>query len=409
MQSILLTRFTLTRASITTIKGSVFHTSFQKSKWIINLGAMDHMAFDLGQLISGKSSNSSVVSNANGTLSFVVREGSLSLSTSLYLDSVLIVPSFDHNLLSATQLTTTLEYTITFWPNHCVFQNILTGKTIGCGIQRDKLYYLDWASDSETKVSQAFTTSGTHFEEERDKVWCDTCELAKSHHVPFPLSSNKSLVLFSLVHSDVWGPAKIATPDITLLQNNQLPLLSSSNTENLLQSDQLPEENDQLSPSCQIQDEKIEPFYVILPTPENSSTLVPYQLPIEEVIQVTSFLETDNTNEISHDDLISEGTEPTYQLPERKNRGKPRVPNKADLKPKEKYPINNYISLSRLSEACVYFVKQLADISIPNSVAEALEDLKWKEAMNKEMRALQKNVTWELVPLPHGKKTVGRR
>ncbi|CAL9011665.1 unnamed protein product, partial [Prunus brigantina] len=41
---------------------------------------------------------------------------------------------------------------------------------------------------------------------------CDTCELAKSHHVPFPLSSNKSLVPFSLVHSDVWGPAKIATP-----------------------------------------------------------------------------------------------------------------------------------------------------------------------------------------------------
>ncbi|CAL9009511.1 unnamed protein product [Prunus brigantina] len=29
---------------------------------------------------------------------------------------------------------------------------------------------------------------------------------------------------------------------------------------------------------------------------------------------VTSFPETNNTNEISHDDLISEGTEPTYQL-----------------------------------------------------------------------------------------------
>ncbi|VVA40538.1 PREDICTED: Retrovirus-related Pol poly from transposon, partial [Prunus dulcis] len=48
----------------------------------------------------------------------------------------------------------------------------------------------------------------------------------------------------------------------------------------------------------------------------------------------------------------------------------------------------------------------LADISIPNSVTEALEDPKWKEAMNEEMRALQKNVTWELVPLSHGKKTV---
>ncbi|KAI5314961.1 hypothetical protein L3X38_044137 [Prunus dulcis] len=32
---------------------------------------------------------------------------------------------------------------------------------------------------------------------------CDTCELAKSHRVPFPLSSNKSLIPFSLVHYDV--------------------------------------------------------------------------------------------------------------------------------------------------------------------------------------------------------------
>ncbi|BBG93591.1 transposable element gene [Prunus dulcis] len=49
------------------------------------------------------------------------------------------------------------------------------------------------------------------------------------------------------------------------------------------------------------------------------------------------------------------------------------------------------------------------DILIPNSVTEALEDSKWKEAMNEEMRALQKNDTWELMPLPHGKKTMGCR
>ncbi|CAL8083250.1 unnamed protein product [Prunus armeniaca] len=57
----------------------------------------------------------------------------------------------------------------------------------------------------------------------------------------------------------------------------------------------------------------------------------------------------------------------------------------------------------------MHFVKQLAEIPVPNSVTEALEDSKWKEAMNDEMRALQKNGTWELVPLPHGKKTVGYR
>ncbi|KAI5318340.1 hypothetical protein L3X38_038048 [Prunus dulcis] len=54
-------------------------------------------------------------------------------------------------------------------------------------------------------------------------------------------------------------------------------------------------------------------------------------------------------------------------------------------------------------------VIQLANISVPNSLNEALEDSKWKEAMNEEMRALQKSATWELVPLPHKKKTVGYR
>ncbi|KAI5322147.1 hypothetical protein L3X38_031219 [Prunus dulcis] len=120
--------------------------------------------------------------------------------------------------------------------------DILTGKTIGCGTRQGKLYYLDWAPDSKVKVGQAFTTSGTRSEGERDKIllWhkrlghasfgylkklfpslfsdldvsnfqYDTCELAKSHRVPFPLSSNKSWVPFSLVHSNVWGPTKIAT------------------------------------------------------------------------------------------------------------------------------------------------------------------------------------------------------
>ncbi|KAI5336987.1 hypothetical protein L3X38_016256 [Prunus dulcis] len=150
-------------------------------------------------------------------------------------------------------------------------------------------------------------------------------------------------------------------------------------------------------------DEEIEPVYEILP----ASASIPHQSPAEEVIQVTSFSKADNTNEISHDDLISKGTEPTHQLPKRKNRDKPRVQYEADFKAKGKYPINNYISLSKLSEPHVHYVKHLAGIFVPNSVTEALEDPKWKETINEEMRALQKNVIWKLMPLPHGKKTVG--
>ncbi|CAL2236964.1 unnamed protein product [Prunus armeniaca] len=193
-------------------KGSTFHMSSPKPTWIIDSGVMDHMTFDSGQLISHKLSTQSVVFNTNGTPSTVVGEGSQFLSNSIHLDYVLIVPSLNQNLLSVAQLTTTLGCTVTFWPNHCVFKDILTGKTIGCGTRQGKLYNFDWAPDIETKVGQAFTTSGASFERQRDKLPCDTCELTMSHRVPFSLSTNKSLVPFSLIHSDVWGFAQIATP-----------------------------------------------------------------------------------------------------------------------------------------------------------------------------------------------------
>ncbi|PRQ26985.1 putative RNA-directed DNA polymerase [Rosa chinensis] len=40
---------------------------------------------------------------------------------------------------------------------------------------------------------------------------------------------------------------------------------------------------------------------------------------------------------------------------------------------------------------------------------DALTNPKWTKAMNEELEALQKNATWELVPMPVGKKTVGGR
>ena len=35
--------------------------------------------------------------------------------------------------------------------------------------------------------------------------------MAKSHHVPFPTSINKSDIPFILIHFDIWGPYPITT------------------------------------------------------------------------------------------------------------------------------------------------------------------------------------------------------
>jgi hypothetical protein len=71
--------------------------------------------------------------------------------------------------------------------------------------------------------------------------------------------------------------------------------------------------------------------------------------------------------------------------------------------------MSNFMSYHRLSKDNETFMNQISVISIPNSVQEALTDHRWKEAMNEEMRSLQKNSTWEVVELPVGKVPVGCR
>ncbi|KAM1494901.1 hypothetical protein ACFXTO_029686 [Malus domestica] len=99
----------------------------------------------------------------------------------------------------------------------------------------------------------------------------------------------------------------------------------------------------------------------------------------------------------------------TYQLPPRANRGKPKVQYEPDMHAKAKYPIKNYVSSHRLSQPYASYICQLSSVSIPTKLQDALSDPKWVNAMKVEMEALEKNSTWDLVPLPNGKKAVGCR
>lgn len=96
-------------------------------------------------------------------------------------------------------------------------------------------------------------------------------------------------------------------------------------------------------------------------------------------------------------------------LPNRTTRGVPKVSYEPVLNSTRKYPLSIYVSYHRLSKACTSFANKLSAVYVPNSVHEAIKDPKWKDAMNEEMKSLQKNATWEVVDLPAGKKHVGCR
>ena len=72
-----------------------------------------------------------------------------------------------------------------------------------------------------------------------------------------------------------------------------------------------------------------------------------------------------------------------------------------------KHPLSNFISYKNISSSYCAFISKVSSVVIPKSVYEALNVPEWKEAMLEEMRALEKNATWEKVDLPDGKTTVG--
>ena len=51
----------------------------------------------------------------------------------------------------------------------------------------------------------------------------------------------------------------------------------------------------------------------------------------------------------------------------------------------------------------------MSSLTVSNNIHEALDHPGWRQTMIDEMQALENNGTWELVPLPPGKTTVGCR
>ncbi|KAL7142096.1 hypothetical protein ABFS83_08G100100 [Erythranthe nasuta] len=104
-------------------------------------------------------SSQQVISTANGGTSPITGEGSIVLSNAITLDTVLIVPNLEYNFLSVSQITSTLNCIVIFWPTFCVFQDILTRKTLGCGVKRGNLYYLELTKLDEQCSKASLTTS----------------------------------------------------------------------------------------------------------------------------------------------------------------------------------------------------------------------------------------------------------
>lgn len=139
-------------STITGNIGCVFSSTYTQP-WIFDSGASDHMTSDSSRFVTFTPPHHSSVKVAKGVLTSIQGAGSLSLTPSMSLSSVLYVPSLSNNLLYVRQITKQLNCSVTFFPTYCVFHDLLTKMTIGIGKERSDLDYFE-ETDSAGRVFQ---------------------------------------------------------------------------------------------------------------------------------------------------------------------------------------------------------------------------------------------------------------
>ena len=197
------------------------------SKWVIDSGATDHMTGNSNLFSTFQShSSTSTVTLADGSPSSVLGSGTITPTPLLPLSSVLHLPNLSFNLLSVSQLTRTLNCCISFFPNHCLFQDLTTKKIIGKGHESGGLYVLDQKPPTSIACSSVASAFEAHCRlghpslpllkklcpqfSKMSSLDCESCQFAKHHRLSSsPRVNKRASAPFQLVHSDVWGPSPI--------------------------------------------------------------------------------------------------------------------------------------------------------------------------------------------------------
>ncbi|RVX18371.1 Retrovirus-related Pol polyprotein from transposon TNT 1-94 [Vitis vinifera] len=420
----------------------------------------DHMTFDSRQVSPLRPSSQKIVSTANGNTTPVIGEGSLTLTDTLNLDSVLVVPSLDYNLLTSKQDRRLVVYNAKV--------RVLRSDNGGEYQSSDLQKYLEGHDIiHQTTCSNTSQQNGVAERKNRHllKVVCASLIATKTPISYWGEAITSAAYLINRVPSSsinfqtplqaltnvVVAPTVLNLPPrvfgcVTFvhLHKHQRTKLTSHALQCVFVGYALHkkgyrcyhpptpqmyitmdvvfhEDSMYFSSESELQREyhkeiqTLDYDYHISEEYEFGQSELVNQEADELDMSGQQFGSEDVFTEIPNQSSSIEGVlnlepEPFMKrLPHRHNRGIPKPTYEPELSTKVKYLMSNYVSNHRLSESNKSFVNQLSTVVIPNSVQEALADPRWKTTMNEEMKSLQKNETWELVECPPRKKPVGCR
>ena len=136
--------------------------SSSSSEWIIDSKATDHMTGNSSLFSTFQSQPStSTVILTNGSQSCVLGSSTNFPTPSIPLSSVLSLPNFSFNLMSVSKLTRARKCYISFFPDFCLFQNLMTKQIIGRG-REFRSYILNLAVPRLVACFRVITPFETH-------------------------------------------------------------------------------------------------------------------------------------------------------------------------------------------------------------------------------------------------------
>ncbi|GJW88262.1 ribonuclease H-like domain-containing protein, partial [Tanacetum coccineum] len=384
--------------------------------WIIDSGASQHMTYTVINMfnIVDVSKLNMTVGHPNGTTALVTYVGSLKLTNKIVIHNVLMVPGYQVSLLSVHSLSKDNKFRVIFDEDTCVIQDSVLRTQVGTGNESNGLYFLNTGKKLVNNNIQVCCLSKCiwhnrlghpsdqvldilrhklNFETNTKIDLCEVCHKAKQTREPFPISEHKTKSLGDLVHLDVWGPYKVQSregykyfltivDDYTSSENKDYELeLIDLNSLNFFNNDLGEDLSSTENTGNANKDDEGHP-----------NDNIPEEATCEDL-----------ESAILEDNSLSEGDDTDYQ--EFNNQFQSQSPI---LNPdRQNESLRRQVNYSKLSIENYNFSTSLNKISEPKTYSEAAKDIRWIEAMNQEMEALNRNGTWIIVDLPIGRKPIG--
>ena len=132
------------------------------TSWVIDSGASSHMT-GFPSVLTAYRPETSIpdVRIADGRSGPVLGSGQSRATSSLPLQNLLYIPGFPANLLSISAITKALHCGVFFFPHHCVFQDLDTGRRIGLGRENGRGIYELVADSPSTGLQALFALSAS--------------------------------------------------------------------------------------------------------------------------------------------------------------------------------------------------------------------------------------------------------